>query len=127
MQAACEGRQRRCQVRGSRGVLELGSGLKGMFGDLTTQEDRTYKARLLREIWGPVPFRRLATGTSWLTPEIRKLSVRIYDERAFDRLPALADVCEQARCEDKDLLTHLRRRRTHVRGCWALDLLLGNE
>jgi hypothetical protein len=37
----------------------------------------------------------------------------------------LADALEGAGCDNPDLLGHLRGPGPHVRGCWALDLLLG--
>ncbi len=49
----------------------------------------------------------------------------IYEERAFDRLPILADALEDAGCVQRDLLRHLRGPGPHVRGCWAVDLLRG--
>jgi hypothetical protein len=61
----------------------------------------------------------------WHGGTIPKLAQAIYDERAFDRLPVLADALEEAGCTDADLLGHLRGPGPHVRGCWALDLLLG--
>jgi hypothetical protein len=41
------------------------------------------------------------------------------------RLTALADALEVAGCADADLLGHLRGPGQHVRGRWAVDLLLG--
>ena len=51
----------------------------------------------------------------------------IYDDRAVDRLPILADALEEAGCTDATILDHLRGPGPHVRGCWVLDLLLGKE
>jgi hypothetical protein len=76
------------------------------------------------------PFRPVAADTSWLAwngGTIQCLAQSIYDERAFDRLPILADALEDAGCIDTDLLNHCRRPGEHVRGCWVLDLLLGKE
>jgi hypothetical protein len=53
------------------------------------------------------------------------LAQGIYEERAFDDLPVLADALEEAGCDQPDLLAHLRGPGPHVRGCWAVDLLLG--
>jgi hypothetical protein len=39
----------------------------------------------------------------------------------------LADALEDAGCANGVLVDHLRERKLHVRGCWALDLLLGME
>ena len=43
----------------------------------------------------------------------------------YGGLPVLADALEEAGCTDADLLGHLRGPGPHVRGCWAVDLLLG--
>ena len=56
-----------------------------------------------------------------------KLAQGIYDDRAFDRLPVLADALEEAGCTNAEILAHCREPGPHVRGCWALDLLLGKE
>jgi len=50
----------------------------------------------------------------------------LYDERDFERLPELADALEQAGCQNPEILAHLRSPGPHVRGCWALDAVLGN-
>jgi hypothetical protein len=56
---------------------------------------------------------------------IKEIAQEIYDKRAFDRLPLLASVLETSGCADPNLLSHLRQPGKHVRGCWALDFLLG--
>ena len=43
------------------------------------------------------------------------------------RLAILADALEEAGCNSIDILAHLRSPGPHVRGCWALDLILGKE
>jgi hypothetical protein len=40
------------------------------------------------------------------------------------RLVVLADALEEAGCQDWEFLAHLRGPGPHVRGCWALDLIL---
>jgi hypothetical protein len=47
------------------------------------------------------------------------------DERRLEALPVLADALEDAGCTDRALLGHCRSGLRHVRGCWAIDLLLG--
>lgn len=82
---------------------------------------------LLRDIMGN-PFNPIARERSWLTwndGAIRKMARSIYDDRAFDRLPLLADALEDAGCTDPAILTHCRQPGEHVRGCWVVDLLLG--
>ena len=49
----------------------------------------------------------------------------IVDQRAFDRMPILADVLEEDGCRDMELLEHLRSPdTTHLAGCWALDFVM---
>jgi hypothetical protein len=63
----------------------------------------------------------------WNAGTVRKMAQAIYDDRAFDRLPILADALEDAGCDNRDVLDHCRAGGEHVRGCWVVDLLLGNE
>jgi hypothetical protein len=58
---------------------------------------------------------------------VKNLAQAAYDHRAFGRLPLLSDALEDAGCTDHDLLRHLRGLGPHVRGCWAVDLVLGKE
>jgi hypothetical protein len=60
-----------------------------------------------------------------LDASLLALARRIYAERAFDRLPILADAIEVAGCRDERLLRHCRGAGPHVRGCWVVDLMLG--
>ncbi|HYT87960.1 MAG TPA: hypothetical protein VEL76_04515 [Gemmataceae bacterium] len=84
---------------------------------------------LFREICGN-PFRPVAIDPTWLAWQggtIPKLAQGIYDDRAFDQLPVLADALEEAGCADAEVLGHLRGPGPHARGCWSVDLLLGKE
>jgi hypothetical protein len=82
---------------------------------------------LLRDILGPLPFRPLAVEPTWLTSNVASLAHTAYDERAFDRLPILADALEEAGCTDAELLAHCRQPGEHVRGCWVVDLVLAKS
>ena len=43
-------------------------------------------------------------------------------------MPILADALQDAGCDSDTLLSHLRDANApHVRGCWALELVLGKE
>jgi hypothetical protein len=89
--------------------------------------ERGAQADLLRDLFGN-PFRPARLGPTWLSwngGTVPKLAQAIYNERAFDRLPVLADALEEAGCDDAHLLGHLRGAVPHALGCWALDLLLG--
>jgi len=83
----------------------------------------------LHDIFGN-PFRPITIDPSWLEwngGTVVKLAQAIYDERAFDRLPILADALEEAGCSDQDILGHCRSGGGHVRGCWVVDLVLGKK
>jgi hypothetical protein len=84
------------------------------------------QCRLLRDIFGN-PFKPVAINRSWLTSTVVSLAQAIYDERAFDRLPVLADALEESGCTSQEMLEHCRGGGEHVRGCWCLDLILGKE
>jgi hypothetical protein len=84
------------------------------------------QANLLRDIFGN-PFRPIATNPSWLTSTVLALAHSIYDERAFDQMPILADALEKSGCNNANILNHCRQAGVHARGCFILDLLLGKE
>jgi hypothetical protein len=84
---------------------------------------------LLRDIYGEL-IRRVVVNRSWSPKNgdtVWRLAQLIYDDRAFERLPTLADALEDAGCDNADILTHCRGPGPHVRGCWVVDLLLGKE
>jgi hypothetical protein len=66
-----------------------------------------------------IPEAAARTGTS--------LATSIYQERAFDRMPALADVLEKAGCTDAEVLAHCRGPGAHARGCHVVDAILGKQ
>jgi hypothetical protein len=81
---------------------------------------------ILRDLLGN-PFRTVAADPSWLTPAVVRSASSIYSERAFDRLPSLAEALEAVGCKDKQVLDHCRSSVSHFRGCWVIDRLLGKE
>jgi hypothetical protein len=87
-------------------------------------------AALLREVLGN-PFRPVRTLPPsvcvWNDGTVPKIAESIYEQGKFEELPILADALEDAGCADAGLLDHLRVPESHVRGCWALDLVLGKE
>jgi hypothetical protein len=86
-------------------------------------------AHLLRDIFGN-PFRPVSVDSGLLTWEggvVVRLAQGIYNERAFDDLPILADALEEAGCTDPLVFDHLEETGSHTRGCWVLDLLLARE
>jgi hypothetical protein len=83
-------------------------------------------AALLRDVFGHRLEPAGAPGP-WRTADVIGLARGIYDERAFDRLPLLADALMDAGCADEAILAHCRTGGPHVRGCWVVDLVLGRE
>jgi hypothetical protein len=82
------------------------------------------QAQLVRCVFGN-PFHHVTVTPSWLTPTVLALAEGIYAERAFDRLPILADALQDAGCDNPDVLGHCRGGGPHVRGCWMVELVLG--
>jgi hypothetical protein len=91
--------------------------------------ERKIQCELLREVVGNRfrPARAEASWLCWHGGTIPDLAPAVYDGKAFDRLPVLADALEEAACTDTDVLAHCRRAGGHVRGCWVVDVLLGKE
>ncbi|OAI38707.1 hypothetical protein AYO40_01755 [Planctomycetaceae bacterium SCGC AG-212-D15] len=98
-------------------------------------EERAAQASLVRDVF---VFRSIRAEPSWLTwngGAIVRAAQAAYEQRELpsghldsQRLAVLADMVEEAGCTDANLLTHLRNREAvHVRGCFAIDLLLGKE
>jgi hypothetical protein len=95
---------------------------------------RQAQAALFFDIFGN-PFRPASTSPSWLSwnsGAVVKLAQAAYDERHLPagsldngRLAILADALEEAGCPNQDILGHCRSGGEHVRGCWAVDAILG--
>jgi hypothetical protein len=95
------------------------------FKEAMRVEGATYQAPVLRCIFGPLPFRAITLEPAWLTSTVKQLAEAINEEKAFGRLPILADALEEAGYTNADMPNHCRQRGEHVRGCWVIDLLLG--
>jgi hypothetical protein len=102
----------------------------GNAGRREMKAERVAQSRLLRDIVFN-PFRSPpaveAAWLAWNGGAVANLARAIRDERAYDRLPLLADALEDAGCHDADLLGHCRSGQEHALGCWAVDLLLCKE
>jgi hypothetical protein len=88
------------------------------------EDERQTQCDLIRDIFGN-PFRPVVFDPVWRTETAVGIAAGIYEDRAFERMPILADALQEARCEHADILTHCREPGTHVRGCWVVDLVLG--
>jgi hypothetical protein len=100
------------------------SGLTPEAATAKCREGDALQCALLRDIFGN-PFRpRPTLDREWLEWDgglVRNMARSIYDERAFDRLPVLADALEDAGCADQAILAHCRAPGRHARGCWVLE------
>jgi hypothetical protein len=92
------------------------------------------QADLLRDIFGPLPFRAvlLDAFTKYDGAMVRSAQ-GIYEERNGDgtldhsRLRELAQMLEDAGGGNAALVRHCRGAGPHVRGCWVIDLLLTRD
>jgi hypothetical protein len=102
-----------------------------------TDKEKARICNLLRDLFGPLPFRDARIDPAWLAWNdgiVKKLAQAAYEQRLFPegvldqaRLALLADALEEADCADPELLAHLRSPGSHVRGCFALDAVLGKS
>jgi hypothetical protein len=107
-----------------KGAFNTAHSIAPRYGDERDAQAKNSQCHLIRDIFGN-PFRPVVADPAWLTPTVVAIAEAIYRDRAFDRLPILADALEEAGCTDADLLLHCRQPGEHVRGCWAVDLVLG--
>ena len=79
---------------------------------------------LLRCVAGD-PFRPPVDAAAWRAATVVAIARGIDAERAFDRLPILADAMQDAGCEDAEALDHCGGPGPHARGCWVVERALG--
>ena len=94
-------------------------------------EEQCYQCALLRDLFPYVP---APLGPACRTAEVVALAAAAYERQSLPdgtldprRLGVLADALLEANCDNEAILGHLRSEGPHVRGCWALDLVLGKE
>jgi hypothetical protein len=88
---------------------------------------------LIREIYGN-PFHPVVLDSACLTTIVVALAEAAYQQRSLPdghidlaRIAVLSDALEDAGCTDRSILDHLRGPGPHVRGCFAVDLVLGKS
>jgi hypothetical protein len=105
---------------------------RAAYPELITEEgvedgpERHAQANILRDIFGN-PFQPVSVELTWRTSNVVAVAGSIYQEKAFNRLPILADALMDAGCEDEQIINHCRSGGPHVRGCWVVDLVLGRS
>jgi hypothetical protein len=90
------------------------------------REEKRHHAALARDIFGN-PFRPVEFDARWRTSDVVGLARAIYDDRAFERMPILADALMDAGCEHEEIIGNCRGDGPHVRGCWVVDLILDKK
>jgi hypothetical protein len=93
------------------------------------EAERAKQMMTIRCMFGN-PCRPVSIDSAWLVwndKTVTRIAELIYEERAFDRLPILADALEESGCTDAAILNHCRQQGVHTRGCWAVDLLLNKS
>ena len=101
-------------------AVEAAKGLADWSAELQEQ------VQLMKCIVGD-PFHTKSIDPRWLTSATLSSAQTIYEERVFDRLPDLANIMEDAGCDDVEILTHCRAQEPHAKGCWVIDLTLGKS
>lgn len=97
--------------------------------DLASPCEEEVEMAILRDIFGGNLLQPELTE-EWLQYRhglLPKMAADIYDRQQFGELPILADVLEDAGCDEDDILSHCREEPLHVRGCWVLDMLLQRD
>jgi hypothetical protein len=92
---------------------------------VTMQQHDSLICDLLRDVVNP--FFDEAVEPEWRSKNAVALAETIDRDRSYDMLPILGDALMDAGCTSERLLAHCRSAGPHVRGCWAVDLVLGKE
>jgi hypothetical protein len=90
------------------------------------EQTRAALQDLVGDIFGN-PFRPVAFSPAWRTDTAVSLAQVMYESRDFGAMPILADALQDAGCVNEEVLNHSRGDVPHVRGCWVVDLVLGES
>jgi hypothetical protein len=99
-------------------------------GGIARDEEQTGQSNLLRDMFGPLPFRPVTVHPhvlGWNDRLVVRLAQNIYDQRRWGDMPILGDALLDAGCDNEEVVAHCRAGNEHVRGCYVLDILLGKE
>lgn len=92
--------------------------------ELSTQQALSRLADFATELVAPAAARK-AFLAKWRSPRVVELAKEMYNSRDFSRMPKLADVLQDAGCDNDLILNHCRdSNRWHMRGCWVVDVIL---
>jgi hypothetical protein len=89
--------------------------------------ERSAQASLVRDIYGN-PFRPVRSlDAECRAKDVIAVAGAIYEADAFECMDRLVEKLEKSGCMNQQILDHCRQSSPHVRGCWAVDLLLGKS
>lgn len=88
--------------------------------------ERATQMGLLRDVAGN-PFRPTPFDARWRSADVLAPVLAEYEERAFDRLPLLAEALMDAGCDGKTILARCRTAGPHRRRCWVEDRVQGEQ
>jgi hypothetical protein len=104
---------------------------------VASKAEKENQSQILRDVFGPRPFSPPPFPSAllaWNDRTVPRLAQAAYDDRRLpdgtldsSRLAIIADALLDAGCDDEELLSHLRSAGPHVRGCWAVDVVLGRS
>jgi hypothetical protein len=115
------------EVIGPERIRSRSTFLDAAFRAAMVKREADRQERLLWDLMEDVlPPEELTISPDWLTSTVMGVARWIYDQRDFTVLPVLTDALEEAGCTEERLLSHFRSGAEHIRGCWALDVLLGS-
>jgi hypothetical protein len=143
-EARAQSQEQREASEAARGLVHPSAGMSARANDVMrrrvgegapgTDQEKTHRAwksrlgrmaHLLRDIFGN-PYRPVKLKPAWRTAAVVGLAQTMYESRDFAAMPVLADALEDAGCDNPHVLAHCRGPTAfHVRGCWAVDLVLG--
>jgi hypothetical protein len=112
----------RLQREDDAGTLDAGLWKELMEKELSVQP------HYFRCVFGPLLFHDVTIDPrclKWDDGALVEFAQAIYTDSAFDRLPALADMAQEAGLTRPDFLAHCRGAEPHSRGCWVVDVLWG--
>ena len=104
-------------------IRKVISQLACLLGHPVCEDRKEDNVGILRDIFGN-PFCPVTCSPDWRTETVLSLARQMYKARDFSAMPILADALQDAGCESDEILNHCRGPGPHVRGCWAVDLLL---
>jgi hypothetical protein len=91
------------------------------------REERWHQCQILRDIFCRPSQESQEISISGLKADVIEIARQVYERGDFSRLCQLADALEAGACAGNQIPKHFRIPGPHVRGCWALDVILAKN